>query len=82
MNDTKSSATTGRDGNYDFTMHVDGRELSCHAEKKGDRISVNIDNNTTAELELHWDNTISQLSGNLPDSQVEFIKKEVLGHDK
>ena len=73
---------TGADGGYEFTMQVDGRELTCHAEKQGDRISVKIDNGTSAELEVHWDNTITQVSGNLPESQIQFIKKCVLGHEK
>lgn len=79
MNNTKNPQA-GQDGLYEFTMQVDGRELTCHAEKRGDRISVKIDNNTSAELELHWDNSVAQLSGNLPDSQIEFIKKQVLEH--
>ena len=82
MDDTKNPATTGEDGIYEFTMQVDGRELTCHAEKKGDRISVQIEDNNSAELEVHWDNRVTQVSGNLPDSQVEFIKKQVLGHEK
>jgi hypothetical protein len=64
-------------------MQVDGRELTCLVEKQGDRLSVSIDNNMTAELEVHWDNSIKQISGNtLPESQIGFIKKHVLGHEK
>ena len=81
MNTTKKPQA-GEHGLYEFTMQVDGRELTCHADKKGDRISVKIDNNMSAELEVHWDNTVTQLSGNLPDSQIEFIKKHVLEHGK
>lgn len=80
MNDTENPKAAGEDGLYEFTMQIDGRELTCHAEKKGDRISVKIDNGTSAELDVHWDNSISQVSGNLPDSQIVFIKKHVLEH--
>lgn len=64
-------------------MQYGGRELICRVEKEGDKLKVNIDNSISAELEVHWDGTITQVGGNtLPDSNIEFIKKQVLGQDK
>jgi hypothetical protein len=64
-------------------MQYSGRELACRVEKDGDKLKVSIDNNINAELEVHWDGTITQISGTaLPDSNIEFIKKQVLGQDK
>lgn len=83
MSETENKTTPGADGLHEFTMHTAGRDLTCLVEKNGDRLKVNIDNGTSAELEVHWDGSITQISGNkLADSQIEFIKKQVLGHDK
>ena len=82
MTTTEETPTpAGQDGHYEFTMQYGGRELTCNVEKQHEKLTVHIDNNMTAELELHWDGTISQISGTtLPDSNIEFIKKQVLGH--
>ena len=83
MENTEETAAPGQDGTYQFTMQYGGRELTCHVEKQHDKLKVHIDNNITAELEMHWDGTISQISGNtLPESNIDFIKKHVIGHDK
>jgi hypothetical protein len=83
MTDTENKKAAGSEGVHQFTMQYGGRELTCRVEKDGDKLIVNIDNNISAELEIHWDGTITQVSGNtLPDSNIEFIKKEVLGQNK
>ena len=83
MTNTENTKTMGADGIHEFTMQYGGRELSCRVEKEGEKLHVSIDNNTQAELELHWDGSITQTSGTtLPDSNIEFIKKHVLGQDK
>lgn len=83
MTNTENTKAAGAEGIHEFTMQYGGRELACRVEKDGDKLKVNIDNNTYAELEVHWDGTITQTSGNaLPDSNIEFIKKCVLGQGK
>jgi hypothetical protein len=83
MINTENNKAAGAEGMHQFTMQYGGRELSTRVEKDGNKLKVNIDNNTSAELEIHWDGTITQISGNsLPDSNIEFIKKQVLGQDK
>lgn len=83
MTDTENKTAAGSDGVHEFTMQYAGRELATLVEKTGDRLKVMIDNDLVSELELHWDGTLTQISGNaLPDSNIEFIKKQVLGQDK
>jgi len=83
MINTENKKVAGADGIHEFSMQYGGRELACRVEKDGDKLKVSIDNNMTAELEIHWDGTIAQISGNtLPDSNIEFVKKQVLGQDK
>jgi hypothetical protein len=83
MTNTENKKAPGTDGIHEFSMQIGGRELTCRVEKDGGKLKVSIDNNMTAELEVHWDGTITQTSGNtLPDSNIEFIKKQVLGQDK
>ena len=83
MINTENKKQAGSEGTHQFTMQYGGRELATRVEKDGDKLKVNIDNNINAELEIHWDGTITQTSGNsLPDSNIEFIKKQVLGQHK
>ena len=83
MINTENKKAAGSEGVHQFTMQYAGRELSTRVEKNGYTLKVSIDNNINAELEIHWDGTITQTSGNsLPDSNIEFIKKQVLGQDK
>ena len=83
MINTENKKAAGSEGVHQFTMQYGGRELTCKVEKIGDKLKVSIDNNINAELEVHWDGTITQTSGNaLPDSNIEFIKKQVLGQHK
>jgi hypothetical protein len=80
---TENKKAAGSNGVHEFSMQYGGRELNCRVEKEGDKLKVNIDNSITAELEVHWDGTITQIAGNtLPDSNIAFIKKQVLGQDK
>ena len=83
MINTENKKPAGSEGVHQFTMQYGGRELTTRVEKDGDILKVSIDDNINAELEIHWDGTITQTSGNsLPDSNIEFIKKQVLGQDK
>jgi hypothetical protein len=83
MINTEDKKAGGSEGVHQFTMQYAGRELSTRVEKEGDKLKVSIDNNINAELEIHWDGTITQISGNsLPESNIEFIKKQVLGQNK
>ncbi len=80
MANEENKKAPGTDGIHEFSMQMGGRELACRVEKDGDKLKVSIDNNINAELEVHWDGTITQISGNaLPESNIEFIKKQVLG---
>jgi hypothetical protein len=83
MNSTENKTPAGTEGIHQFSMQYAGRELSTKVEKEGDKLKVSIDNNINAVLEVHWDGTITQVSGNsLPESNIEFIKKQVLGQHK
>ncbi|MDB5135515.1 MAG: hypothetical protein JWP37_2118 [Mucilaginibacter sp.] len=83
MTNTENKTTAGTEGVHEFSMQYGGRELACRVVKEGDKLRVSIDNTLFAELETHWDGTITQVSGNtLPESNIEFIKKQVLGQDK
>ena len=78
MINTENKKAAGSEGVHQFTMQYGGRELTCKVEKIGDKLKVSIDNNINAELEIHWDGTITQTSGNaLPDSNIEFIKTNI-----
>lgn len=81
MNTTSETLPKGSDGNYEFTINYSERELACRVEKKDDILQVHIDNNIDATLQIEPDGTLHQTAGNtLPDSNIEFIKKHVLGH--
>ncbi len=70
------------DGKYEFTINYSERELTCHVEREGDILHVRMDNNIIADLELQPDGTAVQVSGDeLPDSSIEFIKKQVLDQE-
>ena len=81
--DTSQNAnpTPGSDGTYEFTLNYSGRELDCRVDKADDILTVRMDN-TEAKLQIEPDGTVHQIGGNiLPASSVEFIKKEVMGHE-
>lgn len=70
------------DGTQEFTMNYSERELSCTVEKEGNILHLHIDNNINADLEIQADGSVKQISGpDLPPSNIDFIRKHVLGHD-
>lgn len=82
MTDTENTTLAGNDGRHEFTIDYSGREVPCIVEKSEDRLTVHIEDNITAELQIEPDGTLHQTSGNtIPDSVIEFIKKNVLGHE-
>jgi hypothetical protein len=82
METTQNTApVNGSDGHYEFTMNYSERELICHVDKKDDILDVRMDT-LEAKLQVEPDGSVHQISGNkLPESSIEFIKKEVLGHE-
>lgn len=81
METTQNTQPKGADVNYEFTITYSGRELPCLVEKNDDILTVHLDN-IEAKLQVEPDNTVHQISGNaLPESNIEFIKKEVLGFE-
>jgi len=77
----KITPTHGGDGTYNFTIDYAGRELDCKVTKADDILDVHMDN-MDAKLQIEPDGTVHQIGGNaLPESNIEFIKKEVLGHE-
>lgn len=82
METTQNTApVNGNDGVYTFTINYAGRELECRVEKNDDILDVHMEN-LDAKLQVEPDGTVHQIGGNtLPESNIEFIKKEVLGHE-
>jgi len=82
METTQNNApVNGADGHYEFTINYAGRELDCRVDKDDDILNVEMEN-FSAKLQVEPDGTVHQIGGNtLPDSNIEFIKKEVLGHE-
>jgi hypothetical protein len=80
MIDEKDTHPADKDGKYEFELHYSGRELTCKVEKEHNKLTVCIDDNINAELEIQADNCVIQTGGNeLPDSAIEYIRKRVLG---
>ncbi|OKS88495.1 hypothetical protein [Mucilaginibacter polytrichastri] len=70
------------DGTKHFTMSYAERELDCTVEKDGNILHLHIDNNINADLEIQQDGSLIQTSGpELPPSNIDFIRKNVLGQD-
>ncbi len=70
------------DGTQKFTMNYSERELECTVEKEGNILHLHIDNNINADLEIQQDGSLIQTSGpELPPSNIDFIRKHVLGQD-
>jgi len=77
MIDQKNTLSAVKDGEYEFPIHLSGRELACRVEKQQNRLYVSIDN-IKAELEIQADDTLTQTGGNdLPESSISFIKKHL-----
>ncbi|MCC8424805.1 hypothetical protein [Mucilaginibacter sp. UR6-11] len=69
-----------KDGKYQFQLNYSGREVPCLVEKEQQMLHVKIDENMEAELKINNDGTLTQTGGaQLPDSSIDFIKKQVLG---
>ncbi|GAB3933524.1 hypothetical protein [Mucilaginibacter myungsuensis] len=78
----KTGPANGADGHYEFTISYSEREVDVTVDKDDDVLNVKMEN-FEAKLEVQPDGSLHQASGNnLPDSLIEFIKKEVLGHGK
>lgn len=74
-----TTPVNGSDGHYEFTITYAGRELACTVDKDDDILSVKMDT-FEAKLQVEPDGTVHQIGGNaLPESNIEFIKKEVMG---
>jgi hypothetical protein len=70
------------DGTKHFTMNYSERELECTVEKEGNILHLHIDNNINADFEIQQDGSLIQTSGpELPPSNIDFIRKHVLGQD-
>lgn len=81
MIDPNDTVPAEKDGKYSFLLNYSGREVACLVEKEQQMLHVNIDNNLDAELQINDDGTITQTEGaTIPDSCIDFIKKQVLGH--
>lgn len=80
MIDHQDTTPADKDGKYQFLLNYSGREVTCLVEKEQQMLHVKIDDNFEAELEIHNDGTLTQTEGaTLPDSSIDFIKKQVLG---
>lgn len=83
MTNTENQTPAGADGTHEFTMNYSEKEVPVVVEKNNDVLTVHIDDQLHAELKIQNDGSVMQTSGpELPDSNIEFIKKEVLGQDK
>ena len=80
MIENQDTIPAEKDGKYQFQLNYSGREVTCLVEKEQQTLHVKIDDNIEAELKINSDGTLTQTSGTtLPDSSIDFIKKQVLG---
>jgi hypothetical protein len=80
MIDTQDITPAEKDGKYEFKIFYSGREVACRVEKEQNTLHVNIDDNINATLKINADGSLTQTDGNdIPDSSIEFIKKQILG---
>ncbi|MDB5116095.1 MAG: hypothetical protein JWQ79_1587 [Mucilaginibacter sp.] len=80
MIDPQDIKPAEKDGKYQFQLSYSGREVPCLVEKEQQMLHVKIDNNIEADLQINNDGTLTQTNGApLPDSSIDFIKKQVLG---
>ena len=81
MIDTQDKTPAEKDGKYEFKLFYSGREVVCKVEKEQNMLHVNIDDNINAELKINADGSLTQTEGSpLAPSNVDFIKKQILGH--
>jgi len=82
MTTAQDTTPAEKDGKYKFTINYSGREVSCQVEKEQRMLHVIIDDNLNAELKINSDGTVSQIEGSpIPDSSIDYIKKQILGHN-
>jgi hypothetical protein len=80
MIESQDTTPAEKDGKYQFQLNYSGREVPCLVEKEQQVLHVKIDDNLEAELKINNDGTLTQTSGSpIPDSSIDFIKKQVLG---
>lgn len=80
MIDTQDITPAEKDGKYEFKMFYSEREVTCRVEKEQNILHVTIDNGINATLKINADGSVSQTEGtDIPDSSIEFIKKQILG---
>ncbi|RZA00725.1 MAG: hypothetical protein EOP47_13140 [Sphingobacteriaceae bacterium] len=80
MIDTQDITPADKDGKYEFKIFYSGREVVCRVEKEQTILHVTIDDNINATLKINADGSLTQTDGNdIPDSSIEFIKKQILG---
>ncbi|PJJ80242.1 hypothetical protein [Mucilaginibacter auburnensis] len=81
MTTTPDTIPAERDGKYKFTISYAEREVSCQVEKEQNILHVIIDENLKADLKINADGSLVQVEGSpIPDSCINYIKKQVLGH--
>lgn len=80
MNDTQDITPAEKDGRYEFKIFYSEREVTCKVEKEQNTLHVTIDNGINATLKINADGSVTQTDGaDIPDSSIEFIKKQILG---
>jgi hypothetical protein len=80
MIESKDTIPAEKDGKYQFQLNYSGREVPCLVEKEQQMLHVKIDDNLDAELKINKNGTLTQTGGaHIPDSCIDFIKKQVLG---
>jgi hypothetical protein len=68
---------------YHFDINYSERLISCTAIKKGNQVSLHMDNNMNAELEIQPDGNLKQISGNeIPASSLQFVAKHIIEQDQ
>jgi hypothetical protein len=81
MTSDQDTIPAEKDGKYKFTLSYSEREVSCQVEKEHDKLHVIIDENLNAELRVNADGSVTQIEGApIPESCINYIKKQVLGH--
>lgn len=81
MTEAQDTKPAEKDGKYQFTINYSGRDVTCQVIKEQQMLHVTIDGNMNAELKLNADGSLTQTDGaQLPESSIEFIKKQIFGH--
>lgn len=81
MTEAKDTQPAEKDGKYQFIISYSGREVTCQVVKEQQTLQVTIDGNLHGELKLNADGTLVQVDGApLPESSIDYIKKQIFGH--